>query len=161
MNPARVERLLLLRPLVRLEVFVAERPEPRRDAAVGRLRGLLRLPVLLDERHDVNAGRELDEALLEPQQEIPDVGRLRLGFLLRDRAEREIPLLALEAEIHLETPGAESDPGHPYNLPALAMFAVKTRSKAKEPTKKGLTPFDVSPFPARCRREDLNLHGRS
>ena len=135
-DAGRVEGLLLLRPLVRREVAVAERAEGLGRPAVGRLRSRGRFAVLLDERDDVDAGRELDEPLLEPHEEVIDVRRLGVGLGLRDGAEGEVPLLALEAEIHLETARAKSDPGHPYILPALTVLLSNYGQSPRDQRKK-------------------------
>ena len=70
---------------MRREVAVAERADGfGRHGGSGRFRSRGRFAVLLDERDDVDAGRELDEPLLEPHEEVIDVRRLGVGLRLRD-----------------------------------------------------------------------------
>src|SRR5438270_7597775 len=45
-----------------------------------------------EERDDVDAGRHLDEPLLEPHEQVVDLRRLRHRLRLGDPAERERPL---------------------------------------------------------------------
>jgi len=53
---------------------------------------------VLEEVGDVHARRQLDEPLPEAEEQVVDLGGLRLGLLLRDFPEAEGQLLALESE---------------------------------------------------------------
>ena len=76
-----VERSLFQRFEVRLEITVAESGQGQAKRAGNRSIARRRLPVELDELHDVNAGRQLDQALLETQKQVFDMGGFCLGLL--------------------------------------------------------------------------------
>ena len=57
-----------------------------------------RLAVVLDELDDVNAGRQFDQPLLEPHQQVFDLRCLGSGLLLGDLANGEPLALAVPAE---------------------------------------------------------------
>src|SRR5262249_31407863 len=56
------------------------------------------LSVVLEELNDGDAGRDAKEVLLDAQQEVVHLARLRLGLLARNFAKREGVLLAEVAE---------------------------------------------------------------
>jgi hypothetical protein len=75
---------------------VGERESPRfvpGRCGVGR-----RLAVVLEELHDPAAGRQFDQPLLEPHQQVFNLGGLGVGLLMRDLAHRDEVLLAVVAE---------------------------------------------------------------
>jgi hypothetical protein len=61
----------------------------------GRFR---RFAVVLEEIGDLDAGRQLDQPLLEPQQQVIDLGGFRLGLLPGDFPQRKCFLLAAKSE---------------------------------------------------------------
>lgn len=101
-GPGGLERRRLVGALVGGQVAVAERCQ-------GRVPGNKRrdvsapgggLAVEPDELGDVDAGRQLDEPLVEAEEQVLDLGNLRVGLLGGDLADRDEVLLAVVPEDH-------------------------------------------------------------
>ena len=77
-----IERALFTTRCPRRQEAVTEHDQGQRLAAGtgGRCQGG-RLAVVLDEFDDADAGRQLDQPLLEPHEQVIDLGGLRLGLL--------------------------------------------------------------------------------
>jgi hypothetical protein len=114
---------------------------------------------VLEEVGDVHAGRQLDQPLPEPQQEVIDLGGFRLGLLPGDFPQREGLLLAPEPEENAITAATFLKFGHCCGSNATAMLLPICYQRHSRRREKGFRRIDVTPFPAKCRREDLNLHG--
>jgi hypothetical protein len=83
-----VDRRLLEGVLVRGQVAVAEVGQRQLPHLVrDRLHVGRRLAVELEEGDDVEAGRQLDQSLLQSHQQVINLCRLGLGLLARDLAE--------------------------------------------------------------------------
>ncbi len=78
-----IERPLFQRFAVRLEIPVAESGQGQAKRAGSRSIARGRFAVELDELDDVDARRQLDQTLLEPQEQVLDMGGPGFG-LLRD-----------------------------------------------------------------------------
>jgi hypothetical protein len=95
---------------VRGKVAVAEGGQ-RQMAGFGHLDGSGRLAVVLEEFDDADAGRQLDQALLEAKQQVFDQGGLGVRLLPRDLAQPQGLLLAVVTEVDAEAflPFLDSD----------------------------------------------------
>ena len=91
-----VEGIRFQRPAVRLEIAVAEGGQGQAQQAGDRCLPPRRSAVELHEFDDTDAGRQLDQALLEPQEQVFDLGGLGLGLGLADLTDGEgVPLTSI------------------------------------------------------------------
>ena len=114
---------------------------------------------MLDEFGDIDAGGQFDQPLFEPHQQVIDLGGFRLGLLRRNLADHHEMLFAVEPENDPVSTRAFLKTGHwTTPMPRQCCCQIVAKSPLK-PKNKGLRRIDVTPYPAKCRREDLNLHG--
>jgi hypothetical protein len=65
-----------------------------------------------DEVDDVDAGGQFDQPLLEPEQQVIDLGGLGAGLLFGDLADRHEMVLAVVPEVDPAAASALLEPGH-------------------------------------------------
>jgi hypothetical protein len=68
------------------------------------------LAVELDELDDINVGRQFDQPLLKPHQQLINLCCLVHGFLSRHLAEGELLLFATPTEMNAESPPPQLQP---------------------------------------------------
>ncbi len=101
MDAGGVERALLATGRSRRQVAFGE---------LGQTQGLAtgadggggggRLAVVLDELGDADAGKQLDQPLLDPHQQVFDLGGFRLGLLRRDLRSRNARVASPANRLH-------------------------------------------------------------
>ena len=105
-----------------------------------------RAAVELEEGDDVNARGQLEESLLEPQEEVIDLGRLGLGLLARDLADGHevLPTVVAEDEAIAAIAFLEAGHGCPqcHDNPVANMLPIRLPAQEK-----GVTPNRRNPLP--------------